>query len=89
MISSFLFSEDSIIEIRDESSVLDLENILISFRKYEENLSGKSKESFDYALLYVLDHYVYLNTELKNLIIFADPVDNLHESIEDYSSTLV
>ena len=28
------------------------------------------------------------NTELKNLIIFADPVDNLHESIEDYSSTL-
>lgn len=29
-----------------------------------------------------------INTELKNLIIFADPVDNLHESIEDYSSTL-
>ena len=28
-----------------------------------------------------------INTELKNLIIFADPVDNLHESIEDYSST--
>lgn len=59
--------EDSIIESRDESSVLDLENILISFMKYEENLSGKSKESFDYALLYVLDHYVYYGRMTKTL----------------------
>lgn len=59
--------EGSIIESRNESSIGDLENILRSFMEYEEKLRGRNKEAFDYALLYILDHYVYYSRLLKNI----------------------
>lgn len=59
--------EGSIIESRNESSIVDLENILISFMIYEEKLRGASKESFDYGLLYILDHYVYYSRILRKI----------------------
>lgn len=59
--------EGSIIESRNESSIGDLENILRSFMEYEEKLRGRNKEAFDYALLYILDHYVYYSRLLKKI----------------------